>query len=276
MFDETLTPDTPDLFEGMTAISAVLDESIRDFNDRRVVSVFVDKTRMDKKAREIAFLNRRASELGFTVTPVHPDDLDNLTSGKTHGGIVAVCSDRTLPLLSESMDKIKEGGFYVLLEGIEDPYNFGYTVRSLYAAGADGVILPPRNWMSAAGVVCRASAGASEQMKLFVAEATDAADLFHEKGYRVIAADLADSTPMWESDLSLPLLLIVGGERRGISRERVEQPVAISGFYQEIGLYSAGRNFHLYTIPKKCAGYTDKSCNFYKKVVYFTCLRQFA
>ena len=105
MHDENTTPETPDLFEGMTAISAVLDESIRDFNARRVLTVFVDKTRMDKKAREIAFLNRRAAELGFTVQPVHPDDLDNLTSGKTHGGIVAVCSDRTLPLLSESIDK---------------------------------------------------------------------------------------------------------------------------------------------------------------------------
>ena len=63
MFDETVTPETPDLFEGMTAISAVLDESIRDFNDRRVLSVFVDKTRMDKKAREIAFLQRRADLL---------------------------------------------------------------------------------------------------------------------------------------------------------------------------------------------------------------------
>ena len=37
--------------------------------------------------------------------------------------------------------KIKENGFYVMIEGIEDPYNFGYALRSLYAAGADGVIL---------------------------------------------------------------------------------------------------------------------------------------
>ena len=108
---EENTP-APDLFEGMTAISAVLDPAIRAFNDRRVLSVFVDKTRMDKKARELGFLRHRAEELGFEITPVHPDDLDHLTSGKTHGGIVAVCSDRTIPLLSESMDQIKENGFY--------------------------------------------------------------------------------------------------------------------------------------------------------------------
>ena len=65
MFDESASPHTPDLFEGMTAISAVLDPDIRRFNDRRVLSVFVDKTRMDKKSRELSFLHRRADELGF-------------------------------------------------------------------------------------------------------------------------------------------------------------------------------------------------------------------
>lgn len=218
MYDEHTTPATPDLFEGMTAISAVLDPTVRDFNDRRVLTVFVDKTRMDKKAREIAFLGRRAAELGFTVQPVHPDDLDNLTSGKTHGGIVAVCSDRTIPRLADSMDSIKEGGFYVLLEGIEDPYNFGYTVRSLYAAGADGVILPPRNWMGVAGLVARSSAGTSEKMPMFIAEPAEVIPLFKAKGYRAACAEIRDSVDLYEADLSLPLLLVIGGEKRGISR----------------------------------------------------------
>ena len=218
MFDEPSSINTPDLFEGMTAISAVLDPATRDFNDRRVISVFVDKTRMEKKSRELSFLRHKAEELGFEIQAVHPDDLDNLTSGKTHGGIVAVCSDRTLPLLSESMNSIKEGGFYVFLEGIEDPYNFGYTVRSLYAAGADGVILPPRNWMGVAGLVARSSAGTSEKMPLFVAEPAEVIPLFREKGYRTACAEIRDSVDLYEADLSLPLLLVIGGEKRGISR----------------------------------------------------------
>jgi len=218
MFDQAVSPESPDLFEGMTAISAVLDETVRDFNDRRVLTVFVDKTRMDKKAREIAFLNRRAAELGITVQPVHPDDLDNLTSGKTHGGIVAVCSDRTIPRLAESMKSIRDDGFYVFLEGIEDPYNFGYTIRSLFAAGADGVILPPRNWMGVAGLVARSSAGTSEKMPLFIAEPAEVIPLFREKGYRAACAEIRDAVDLYEADLTLPLLLVIGGEKRGISR----------------------------------------------------------
>ncbi len=223
MFDRTDETPTPDLFEGMTAISAVLDPTVAAFNDRRILSVFVDKTRLAKKARELAFLRRRSEELGFPIETVPPEDLDNLTSGKTHGGIVAVCSDRTIPALADSMDAIKPHGFYVLLEGIEDPYNFGYTLRSLYAAGADGVILPPRNWMGVAGLVARSSAGTSEKLPLYVAEPAEVIPLFHGLGYRAACAEIRDAVDLYEADLHLPLLLIIGGEKRGISRAVLDE-----------------------------------------------------
>ncbi len=218
MLDDTNAIPAPDLFEGMTAISALLDPSIAAFNDRRVLTVFVDKTRVEKKARELAFLRRRAEEVGFGIEAVKPEDLDALTSGKTHGGIVAVCSERTLPALTASTEAIRPDGFYVLLEGIEDPYNFGYTLRSLYAAGADGVILPPRNWMGVAGLVARSSAGASEKLPLFVAEPGEVIPCFHALGYRAACAEIRDAVELYEADLTRPLLLVIGGEKRGISR----------------------------------------------------------
>ncbi|MBO4216455.1 MAG: RNA methyltransferase, partial [Clostridia bacterium] len=103
------------------------------------------------------------------------------------------------------------------LDGIEDPYNFGQALRSLYAAGADGVILPARNWMTAAGTVCRASAGASELLPLF--SASDGFfGTFRDAGYRIVTAD-AGGACIYGADLKKPLLLIIGGEKRGISAE---------------------------------------------------------
>ena len=223
MSDEQNVIPAPDLFEGMTAISALLDPAVAAFNDRRVTAVFVDKAKLEKKAREVAFLRHKARELGFTVQEVKAEDLDALCSGKTHGGIVAVCTDRTIPTLEEAGDTIRENGFYVLLEGIEDPYNFGYTLRSLYAAGADGVILPPRNWMGVAGLVARSSAGASEKLPLFVAEPASVIPFFRERSYRAACAEIRDSVDLWEADLSRPLLLVIGGEKRGISRTVLEE-----------------------------------------------------
>lgn len=211
------------ILEGMTAISAVLDPAIRPFNDRRVLEVYIDRTRANKKSRELAFLRARGREQGFPITPLAPEELDEMTAGKTHGGIVARCSDRTIPALEESLTVIRPEGFYVLPEGIEDPYNFAYTLRSLYAAGADGIILPPRNWMSAARVVAKSSAGASEKLPMFSCEPTRTAELFHSMGYRVACAGIRDSVDMYEADLHLPLLLVIGGEKRGISRGVLEQ-----------------------------------------------------
>ena len=52
-------PASPDMFEGMTAISAVLDPDIRSFNDRRVLAVFVDKTRMARSWASPSSLSSR-------------------------------------------------------------------------------------------------------------------------------------------------------------------------------------------------------------------------
>ena len=106
-----------------------------------------------------------------------------------------------------------------MLDGVEDPYNFGYSVRSIYASGADGIIIPPRNWMGVSGVVARSSAGTSELMDMKVSDATDAIDIFKKKGYTVVCAGIRDSESIFEADLKKPLLIILGGEKRGISRE---------------------------------------------------------
>lgn len=221
MKKEELRYEDSTLMEGMISFRAVIRGMESGVSDRRILRVLYDRSRERNLAGHLSYIRAMSYQHHFEVIPADPADIDALSTGTSHGGILTVCSERTIPSLSA--DTIPKRGFFVFIEGIEDPYNFGYALRSLYAAGVDGILLSPRNWMSAAGVVCRASAGASEQIPLYIAEGTDAADLFHRCGYRVLASDLDNSSPMWESDLTLPLLLIVGGERRGISRALSEK-----------------------------------------------------
>ena len=201
------------ILEGMTSISALLASG--EENDRRILKVLIDKSKRKSKAAQIGFLTAKSHELGFPVEFTDTEEISALALGSTHGGILALCTERTLPALTR--EAILPNGFYVYLDGIEDPYNFGYTLRSLYAAGVTGVILPPRNWMSAAGVVARASAGASERMPMYVSEGETALDLFHAAEYTVLCAGIRDSVSIYEEHFSYPLLLVVGGEKRGIS-----------------------------------------------------------
>ena len=136
--------------------------------------------------------------------------------GKTHGCICAEVGEiKTEPLSSLLSD---EKAFIVYLDGIEDPYNFGDSIRTLYAAGATGIVLSPRNWLSASGIVLRASAGASERIRCAVCD--DIPSFISEckfAGLMVAAADRRESVPMYSADFTVPLFMILGGEKRGIS-----------------------------------------------------------
>lgn len=212
------------ILEGLSSVSALIQGIRSGINQRRLQTVWLDREKAHSKKREYSFLLAASRELGYTIEWKSHDDIEKVTIGNTHGGIVAFCTERPLPLLSDcfrapspSVWK-RSDAFFMMLEGMEDPYNFGYALRSLYAAGVDGIILPPRNWMGAAGIVARASAGASELFPMAVAEPQDAILSYKKRGYRIICAGIRDSISMEEADLHKPLLLIVGGEKRGISR----------------------------------------------------------
>ena len=203
------------IFEGMTSISALIGAIIDGKNNRKIIKILYDSASKSKKTRELAFLYHKARELDFELIESDSTTIDNLTQGSTHGGIIALTTDRIyLPVDCENIHK---SGFYALIDGVEDPYNFGYCVRSLYAAGADGLILPERNWMSASGVVAKSAAGTSELFDIYVENLEDAVDKFKACGYKVICAEIRDSVSLYEADLTGPIVFIIGGEKRGIS-----------------------------------------------------------
>jgi 23S rRNA (guanosine2251-2'-O)-methyltransferase len=83
----------------------------------------------------------------------------------------------------------------------------------------NGVVVRPRNWLSAASVVARASAGASEWMPMAVAEtAVSAANHYKAHGLTIACLAQEGAVSLFEADLKRPLFLLVGGEKRGITR----------------------------------------------------------
>lgn len=203
------------LFEGMTSIRAVLTAMDAGISDRRIEKILVDADKQKSRTKELGWLKHKAEEYGFSIEVVSSAEIDAVTTGNTHGGLLAQCTSRTISLLTDA--SVRPDGFYVMLEGIEDPYNFGYALRSLYACGADGIVLSPRNWMSAAGVVCRSSAGASEMLPLYECDPAESSAYFREHGYRILCAGIRDSVSSFDCNMKKPVYLIVGGEKRGIS-----------------------------------------------------------
>ena len=209
------------VFEGMTSISALIKAIRAGNNDRKINKILFDKSKIKSKSRELSFLRAVASELNFDINLCAPAEIEEVSIGNSHGGVIALCDDRTIEDLTPS--KIKPNGIYFFLEGVEDPYNFGNAVRSIYAAGVDGIIVTERNWFGSAGVVARASAGTSELIDVYkVASPEAASKMFKEHGYTVACAGIRDSVDIFEADLKKPLFVVIGGEKRGISRAVLE------------------------------------------------------
>lgn len=198
--------------EGALSILSILK------NNSRTVFEILLLPRAKKEETNILKLLTLAKKKKIPVLMSDEAFFESVTTGHTHGGVIARVGERQMV----SAEKVFENGngFVFLICGIEDPFNFGCAVRSFYAAGAGGMILTPRNWLSAAGVTLRASAGTTEAIPCAVYEnAAELCELAKKKGYRIVCASEKDSVELFQADLSKPVFLIVGGEKRGISRD---------------------------------------------------------
>lgn len=208
------------ILEGIVSIqSAIFSKK------RKVQKVLVDlkkyKERDRKTTHFVSFLKQNNIEYELCERDyIDKIALENKISGNTHGGFLAFCSERQYMPLDEHLEMLKnEGGYSIYLDGIEDPYNFGYCIRNSFALGAKGFIVPQRNWMQSAGSVARSSAGASELCEM--TQSTDDNETLikiKESGVKIVCAALSgDSIPLYDFNPDFPFILFIGGEKRGIS-----------------------------------------------------------
>ena len=121
-----------------------------------------------------------------------------------------------------------------MLDGIEDPRNLGAILRTAAAAGADGILLGVESTVGLTPVVAKAAAGALDRIPV-AREPKLGARLSELKarGFRVVALDPKGTTPWNRASLAGPVVVIAGGEGRGLRRglldaadERVVLPLA--------------------------------------------------
>jgi 23S rRNA (guanosine2251-2'-O)-methyltransferase len=203
------------VLEGTVSVQAAIQSK-----SREIQAIYIQR---DKQNRPIVRLERFAKSQGLSIKRVEGTEIEAHASGKSHGGVVALVGPRRFVSL-EALIEDAARPFVALLDGIEDPFNFGAAVRALYAAGCDGLVVRPRNWMSAAGIVARSSAGATELMPTAVAEtAAEAAAFYRARGLTVACAAKDRAVSIYRADLAVPLFLAIGGEKRGITRSFLRQ-----------------------------------------------------
>ena len=211
-----ISHDQIDVFEGMVSVRAVFDGIASGACNRKIKKVLFSEKNIKGNGKLLGFLKARSFVHSYELEVVDDAAVTSICSGNSHGGIVMLTEKRKYDMFFTG---VSDNGFYVLLEGVEDPYNLGFSIRSAYAAGADGILLPEHTPITSAGIVCRSSAGASELVQIICGNTFEAVKSLKSKGYRLVCADMNAPKPSYLSNMKKPIILAVGGERRGFSKE---------------------------------------------------------
>lgn len=119
----------------------------------------------------------------------------------------------------------------LLLDGIEDPHNFGAILRSAAASGISAVIVPSQNQAPLNATVFKTSAGTAGRIPVIRVQTTMQGykDL-KLAGFTIFAMDGNSNTSMWDVDFEGPVAFVIGNEGRGVSKglmKKVDQTLFI-------------------------------------------------
>lgn len=162
----------------------------------------------------LEMLKDQAQSLGIKVRPAARQELDKRADGVRHQGVALEVRRYDY---SSSDQILGADGPIIALDGVEDPGNLGAIIRSAYALGGAGVVIPKHGAASVTPGAERASAGAASLLP--VAQVTNLArtlDEYKRAGRWIFAADINGQSVLDDFDLDEPLVLVLGSEARGI------------------------------------------------------------
>lgn len=171
---------------------------------------------------DIQLIVSHATQVGALVSHMTQSQLDALVKESNTQGVVATITTKKDMLLSELVQK--QHPMLVVLDHLEDPFNFGAIMRSAEQFGARGIIYPKdRNATLTPGVI-KASSGAIHYLDLVrVANIGNAIDHLKREGYWIVGTTVSDGEALESWEPNYPVAVVVGNEQRGLSHRIMKQ-----------------------------------------------------
>ena len=189
--------------------------------NRTLFSLSLLQTR--KPTPELAEIEGLARKMGVHVNFVQRQQLDQATDSRNHQGIMAEASGYPTVDFDDLVAAAKEKGnsaFILILDHLEDPQNLGSLIRTAEAIGVDGVVIPSDRAASVTPSAVRASAGATEWVKVsVVTNIVRSMQTLQKEGFWITGLEaMPEAKNPSEIDLNGPVGLVVGSEGSGMGR----------------------------------------------------------
>ena len=193
------------IVEGAISVKAAINNKKRDIN-----IVYINK---DKKTKDFNYIRKICKLNNIEIKECDNDFLSNIATGKTFGG---VCAD----VGCRKYDEFDNTDIFYL-DGIEDPFNLGYAMRTLYAFGIKNVLLSSRDYSIMESQLLKSSAGAYDMLNIKTADdALTQINSYKNEGYYLYGLYRGDnSKDIFDVQFKQKALFMLGGEKRGISSD---------------------------------------------------------
>lgn len=195
------------LVEGIRFVEEALNSSYP-------VEMLVFCRKVGDTPRGRALLDAAASR-DIPLLEVEETLFQELADTVTPQGVLALVARRRLELAD-----LRAGTgpwLLVLVDAVLDPGNLGTIVRAADAAGADGVILLQGTADIFSPKALRATMGSIFHVPLIQGSAVaEVKSFFARHGIKLVAGTPHEGKVIYESDLTVPCAIVVGGESRGL------------------------------------------------------------
>lgn len=198
-------------------------------NDLTINKLMVQKNLNDNMSNQIIKL---AKDKGIRIDFVNKEVLDKKTTNR-HQGFICDITDFSYVEVYDILKKaesLNEDPFIVILDGIEDPHNFGAIIRTCECAGVHGIIIPEHRACAVNDTVVKTSAGATANMLIArVGNLNNTIDYLKKENIWVYCLETCGEE-MTKSKLTGSIAIVVGSEGKGVSRltrEKCDATVSI-------------------------------------------------
>jgi 23S rRNA (guanosine2251-2'-O)-methyltransferase len=184
-----------------------------------VIRLTIGQDRDDARQRELL---RLARENGLTVAMAPVADLDRLSGGAAHQGVVAEVRASTALNENGLLDLLVASAspaLVLVLDGVTDPHNLGACLRTADAAGVVAVVAPRDRAVGLTPAVRKVAAGAAETVPF--AQVTNIARSLRDlkaAGLWIVGTAADADRELHAADLTGPLAIVMGSEGKGLRR----------------------------------------------------------
>ncbi|MEF3076160.1 23S rRNA (guanosine(2251)-2'-O)-methyltransferase RlmB [Methylobacter sp. Wu1] len=204
---------------GIHAVQASLD-----YSPKKINKAWVDTQRQDKRLMQAI---DDLLSLGIDPEKTDRKKLDRFAEGKNHQGIVIeveMPAELSESDLKQAVEALSGTPLLLVLDNVQDPHNLGACLRTADATGVQGVIITKDNATGITPTVCKVASGAAETVPVYqVTNLSRTLRWLKDQGIWIMGAAGSANQTVYQTDLTMPLAVVVGAEGKGLRRLTQEQ-----------------------------------------------------